>query len=227
MQSLYFHIPFCEKKCFYCSFIVTVSKKHIDEYVKSLTQEMLAHKGKEIDTIYFGGGTPSLMNNNQIDFLISSLRKNFKIQSNAEFTFEGNPEHIDLEKMKLLKALGVNRFSLGAQTFDNQKLIMLGRNHDKDSINRAYSYIREAGFNNVNIDLMYGMPKQDIKGIKSDLRKIKKLNCEHVSIYALSVEKNSLFYVKKVNLQGVDAQVKQYLTVKRLSRSACFPTGTG
>ncbi len=212
--GLYVHIPFCEKKCFYCSFVVTVSQKSRDEYVNALIKEMNVYKGKEIRTIYFGGGTPSALSEQQIEKLIISLKENFFIHPEAEFTFEGNPEHVHLSKIQLLKRMGVTRFSLGAQTFNDEKLIFLGRNHDRKAIFDACRVVRAGGFSNVNLDLMYGFPAQTMSDLNKDLEEIVKLNCEHISLYLLSVEKNSLFYVKKVNVLAEDDQVKQFIEVK-------------
>jgi len=211
MQSLYIHIPFCQKKCFYCSFVVSVGQEHqIDEYIDGLENEALNYRNTEIDTIYFGGGTPSYLNNAQLQRLINFIFKIFNINKNCECTIEINPEAFDLKKAKLLKSLGINRVSLGVQSFNDQVLKYLGRCHDSKTAINAYDVLRKAGFNNISIDLMYSFPNQTLSQIEQDVKAVTKLQCEHISLYSLMIEENSRFYTQKVHLNNDDQSAEYF-----------------
>jgi len=189
MTSLYIHIPFCEKKCFYCSFVVSVGQKHrMDEYLDCLELESKKFSGEKIETIYWGGGTPSLLNIEQIGRLMKILHKAFDTSAVREITIEANPESIDLDKAKVLKSLGFSRVSLGIQTFQDQTLKYLGRCHDRKKAFEAFQLLRKAGHDNVNVDFMYAFPNQTEKEINQDLEEMAALKSEHVSLYTLTIE---------------------------------------
>lgn len=220
--GLYLHVPFCEKKCYYCSFAMTVSQRNIPSYLECLLKEMESCRGQRIHSVYMGGGTPSILSENQIAYCVQSIRKNFIISSDAEFTCEMNPEHVSVSKVRILKALGVNRFSLGVQTFNDVQLKALGRNHSRETILHAFKVFEEERCANVSIDLIYGLPHQSMPDLLGDLDQIKAWDGAHVSLYALSVEKNSLFDVKNVQLQDTNIQVKQFVMVKDFLESCGY-----
>lgn len=223
MKSLYIHIPFCERKCFYCSFVVSIGQQErMDVYCDSLIKEAQTYKGSAFKTVYIGGGTPTFLSGVQLERLFLNLRKNFNISENTEWTIEANPEGIPTDKLKLLKNLGVNRISLGVQSLSDRYLKYLGRNHSKETAVRAYNNIREAGFDNVNVDLMFGFRNQSMEELKNDVNALTSLKSEHVSLYALTIEKDSRFYTQKVQLQGDEFQSNQYTLITRLLKEAGF-----
>lgn len=215
MNSLYIHIPFCERKCLYCSFVVTVGQqRRIDEYLSCVEQEAQVYRGSEVKTVYVGGGTPTFLDEPQLGKLMDIIRKNFKIKdAAAEMTIEANPEGLTLEKSRHLKGLGFNRLSLGIQSLQDKYLKLLGRCHDRSQAQRAYEALREAGFKNINVDLMFSFPGETFPELAEDLRAITALKSEHVSIYALTIEENSRFFAQKMTLDGNDLLAQQYLSV--------------
>ncbi len=220
MNSLYIHIPFCEKKCFYCSFAVSIGQENrVDEYLQVLEKEMNLYKGVSLKTIYVGGGTPSFLDENQIEKLFFLIKENFQCNDVVEWTFEINPESITEYKAKLLKAFGVNRISLGIQSTDNQVLEELGRTHDSERGNKSFYLLRECGFKNINVDLIFSLPDQRMKQIEEDLLQITKMNCEHVSLYSLDVEKNSRLFAKNIIQLDESIQKDQYEFVCQFLKS--------
>ena len=211
MTSLYIHIPFCAKKCYYCSFPVTVAREHrIDDYLDRLEEEARLHKKKKVKTIYVGGGTPALLKAEQCRRLLDMIRVNFDYSSKVEFTVEGNPENIDVSKAMLFLEEGVSRFSLGVQSFQNKYLRFLGRTHDAGTSLRAFCALQKAGFKNINLDLMCSFPGQTKDELKQDVRELIAMGSQHVSLYALSVEKNSRFYATKTLPKNPSVQARQY-----------------
>jgi len=203
--GIYIHIPFCRKKCNYCDFIslpagLNSDGNLIDKYMMSLLNEMSVFlpskpSGRQL-TLYVGGGTPSLLSEKQIEYLFNNIL-NSKYANNksiAEFTVEVNPESVTANKLKLFKKFNVNRLSIGCQSFDDNILKFLGRVHTKADFLRCYNLARETGFKNINIDLIFGVPGQHLKGWKNDLRKAADINPEHISVYSLTIEKGTKFY---------------------------------
>jgi len=214
MSSLYIHIPFCERKCFYCSFVVSVGQRHrVDLYLDCLLKEALQYKGEAIQTVYLGGGTPTFLTNKQLQKMFDVIHKNFRLADDMECTVEANPEGLDIAKIKLLKKLGVNRISLGVQSLNNEYLKYLGRIHDREKAVDAFRIIREGGIDNINLDLMYTFPGQSLDELQEDVGAISELGSEHLSLYALTIEPNSRFYVRKEQLPNDQAQVDQYILV--------------
>ncbi len=192
--GLYIHIPFCRRKCFFCGFAVCVGQeRRIDTYLKCLAIETKPYQGRKIDTIYIGGGTPTLLNETQLKRLHEIIIKNFKITKGAEYTIETNPDTIDLSKANLLHRLGVNRISVGAQSFNNKYLKFLGRTHTPTDIKKCFGLLRAASFKNIGIDLMFGFPHQTLAQIKNDLSTALKLKPDHLSVYNLAIEPTSRF----------------------------------
>jgi len=211
MNSLYIHIPFCEQKCFYCSFVVSIGQEHrIDTYINCLEREARHYQGETLKSIYIGGGTPTLMTEQQLQRLFQIVHKYFKLSSDIEWTIEANPEGLQYSKLKYLKNVGINRISLGVQSLNDKYLKYLGRNHDSSTAIHAYDQIRKAGFNNVNVDLMFSFPEQTMTELKEDVAALTQLGSEHLSLYTLTIEKNSKFYVQNIELQDDHDQARYY-----------------
>lgn len=190
VESAYIHIPFCKSKCAYCSFVSFNKLEMITGYVYALLKDISDNYcGEKLRTLYFGGGTPSLL---PID-LLSKIIKKFNFQNNYELTIEINPDDANLEYFSALKSLGVNRLSLGSQTFDDEILKLIGRRHDFNAIVNAVKLAKEVGFTNISVDLIYGLPLQTIDGLKCDLEKFLELDIQHISTYGLKIEEGSKF----------------------------------
>lgn len=211
--GLYVHIPFCERKCFFCSFAVAVNQDaYADAYLKALDREALRCEGAEVMTVYIGGGTPSCLTEKQIGHLFDSLQKRFAIAAAAEITFECNPESVTESKARLLYDRGVTRVSLGVQSMNDRFLEYLGRPHRRDGALKAFSFLRAAGHRNISVDLMYGMERQSVNDVDQDLEEIVGFGSEHVSLYALTLEERSLLFVRKVSAPGSgEAQLYQHI----------------
>jgi oxygen-independent coproporphyrinogen-3 oxidase len=192
--GLYVHIPFCFSKCPYCDFfsIVTDNKQLKKNYLSALRQEMeiYSQKNKDIEiiSIYLGGGTPTTLEGIHLREILDSCYSNFHIKKGMEITVEGNPGTIYDEKIKMLLQAGVNRISLGAQSFNNRILKKIGRIHTKKDIIISYKLAREAGYKNINLDIMFGLPGQSKAEFEQTLDEVVLLKPEHISLYALSVE---------------------------------------
>ena len=214
MTSLYAHIPFCEQKCFYCSFVVSIGQRHrVDDYLDCLSLEAKRYQGTECASVFLGGGTPSYLEADQLKRLFRIVEENFSLRPDAEYTIEANPESLDAAKLETLCSCGVNRISLGVQSFHPHYLKYLGRNHDQQKARETYHAIRDAGFANVSLDLMFGFPKQTFAEIEQDVEMLTTLKSDHVSLYMLNLEENSRFYAQKIQLPDDDLQVKQYAMV--------------
>ena len=198
MAGLYLHIPFCKSKCVYCGFYSTVNQKDVEKYVSALEEEMDLRKeemaGETLQTVYFGGGTPSLLQKPQLQQIINSLRQHFSVKDNAEMTIEANPEQLTLEYCKSLKTLGFNRISIGIQSFHDEILQFLGRKHTVNEALQAVENAHNAGFDNISIDLIYGINERDNTLWQKELETAFTLPIHHFSAYALTVEENSLLY---------------------------------
>ena len=223
MISLYIHIPFCQKKCFYCSFVVTVGQdRWMDAYLDCLTMEAGRHQDTLVETVYLGGGTPSYLSSGQLQKFLTSLRKKFKFAADCEWTLEANPEGLDLEKAKLLYDLGINRVSLGVQSLNDRTLKYLGRCHDAHRTRTAFQILRQAGFTNINVDLLYSFPGQTDDEIKEDVLALTSLGSEHLSLYTLTLEENSRFYARQVKLDSDENRARQYELVVSFLESTEF-----
>ena len=190
--GIYIHIPFCKKKCDYCDFISFSNKdKKIEEYINAIIKEIEQQKIKsKITTIYIGGGTPSYIDSKLIKEIIAEIKKK-NVDSNAEITIEVNPGTITKNKLEDYKEVGINRLSIGLQVTQNELLKQIGRIHDFEQFLETYKMARKLGFNNINIDLMLGLPNQRIKDLRESLEKIIELNPEHISVYSLIVEEGT------------------------------------
>lgn len=229
MAGLYIHIPFCRKACNYCNFHFSTSLNQINEMVSSIAKEM-EMRAKEIDeeinTIYFGGGTPSLLHIDLLETLMNTARRHYNINDQAEITLEANPDDIVLEKAEAWKALGINRFSIGIQSFADENLKWMNRAHNAKQSTTAIDLIKQTGFHNYSIDLIYGTPGQSMEGWIKDLRTAFELGVPHLSCYALTVEEktalNSL--IKKGELPEInqDEQADRFEALMQLSADAGY-----
>lgn len=199
--GIYIHIPFCKKKCYYCDFISYCNKNEfVDDYIKCLKKEIInfAQKYKgiyNITTIYIGGGTPSSIEEKYIKDIIDTIDKNVvKINDVKEITIEVNPGTITKQKLEQYKANGINRISIGLQSTNNKLLEEIGRIHNFDEFLETYNMARKVGFKNINVDLMLGLPNQTINDLSDSVNEIIKLNPEHISIYSLILEENTVLY---------------------------------
>lgn len=192
MSGIYFHIPFCNKACPYCNFHFSTSLKTKDPLLDAIHKELKIRKdypGKEeIQTIYFGGGTPSLLTPDELELLLSGTFKQFPISRNPEITVEINPDGISLDYLKQLQTLGFNRLSIGVQSFYNQDLNYLGRIHNRQQAQKTILNAQKAGFENITIDLIYGIPDQSVDQWCNNLQIISEFKIPHFSAYALTIE---------------------------------------
>lgn len=200
--GIYVHIPFCLQKCFYCDFFSKpVERENLrKEYTRAVLQEITFYGkryGKDVraNTIFFGGGTPSIMEPELIERILREIRKNFSISKKVEITVECNPATLTPQKLEAYKKMGVNRISIGAQSFDDEVLEGLGRIHKAEDITDTFSMAREAGFDNINLDLMFAVPKQGIKSWRNTLKKAIALKPDHISFYSLEIVENTVFEI--------------------------------
>jgi oxygen-independent coproporphyrinogen-3 oxidase len=226
-RSLYIHIPFCRAKCAYCDFNSYAGQEHlISAYVDALLREatLWAEQGMvgRVETLYFGGGTPSLLSVADAARLIDGLRGLFDVGGDAEVTLEANPESVDEAHLRALRELGVNRLSLGVQSFDDADLRFLGRIHDAARAEAAYRAAREAGFDSVSIDLIFGLLGQTVARWRKSLERAAELGPDHLSLYALTVEEGTPLE-HRIAMGGcpepdADAQADMYVwSVERLA----------
>ncbi|MDE2027594.1 MAG: radical SAM family heme chaperone HemW [Candidatus Omnitrophica bacterium] len=221
--SLYIHIPFCSRKCLFCSFVIAVSQEHRrKEYVRAVASEMNNHTGTRLRTIYLGGGTPSHLDEDHLDDLMNAIRKNFSWDSGIEITIEANPESINAGKAQFLKRIGFNRVSLGVQSLDDRFLKFLGRNHNAAAALEANRVLREAGFDNINLDLMYAFPGQTGEELEKDVKGLAALGSEHLSLYTLTIEPNSRFHAAQIKLDDDEKLAQQYVLIGRLLQEYGF-----
>ncbi|MCI1821219.1 MAG: radical SAM family heme chaperone HemW [Megasphaera sp.] len=197
MLGIYIHIPFCQKKCRYCDFPSYGGVSYfLSHYVKALCREIMyaAGAGETADTIYLGGGTPSLLTAQQVESILGAVRNHFSVNSSAEITIEANPNNITETYVQDLCSIGVNRFSLGVQSFSDEQLQRLGRIHTAEEGKHAVMTIREGGISNISADLMFGLPGQSAADVYTDLRILTQLPITHASIYSLIVEEHTLLW---------------------------------
>jgi oxygen-independent coproporphyrinogen-3 oxidase len=194
--GLYIHVPFCLSKCGYCSFYSVSSTHLIPEFVQAVVNEMVFYKETfpSFDTIYLGGGTPSLLSVSQIDDILKAVHNNFNIDQHSEITMEVNPGDVSLEYYQQLRKLGINRLNIGIQSFDDAILKFLGRRHTAREATAAIDHARKAGFKNIGIDLIYGVFGQDIKRWAKTLQKALSFAPEHLSCYQLSLDKQTSLF---------------------------------
>ena len=222
MAGIYIHIPFCLKACHYCDFHFTTSFKTKDQIITAMIQELQLRKNylhkNTISTIYFGGGTPSVLDVGDIEKILQTIRHNFSISKSLECTLEANPN--DLTKKKIIDyiSLGINRISLGGQSFNNKQLKKLNRTHTSREIEYSIKSLQDLGLININLDLMYGLPDLNNKLWEKNLQKAIDLKITHLSCYCLTIEKGTVFHkmVKKGTLQiDSDEKIKSQFLIMR------------
>lgn len=198
MAGIYIHIPFCKRRCIYCDFFSTTQSEKKSAYVRALCRELEMRQdyvgGEEIETIYLGGGTPSQLTEEELKAIFSSIYHIYKVKTNAEITLEANPDDLTLEYVAMLRQLPVNRISMGIQTFQEETLKLLHRRHTATQAIEAFRRCREAGFRNISIDLMYGLPGETLETWKEDLRQAIDLRPEHISAYHLIYEEDTALW---------------------------------
>ncbi|PKE13405.1 coproporphyrinogen III oxidase [Macrococcoides caseolyticum] len=208
MRSLYIHIPFCNRICTYCDFNKFLIKNQpVDEYLDCLIKELSFIDERDLLTVFIGGGTPAALNEGQLERLLSYIEQSFTIHE--EFTMEANPDELTRNKIALMKQYGVNRLSLGVQTFDNDLLKSLGRTHQEQDIFNAVNAANELGIESISLDLMYHLPTQTLEQCRRDLALATSLDIHHISSYSLILEPKTQFYnmYKKGMLQLPDEQL--------------------
>ncbi len=212
--GIYIHIPFCASKCYYCDFCSTSAAKRdkIDAYVSALINEIrdfaAARDSKfEVDTLYFGGGTPTLMSIQNFSDILSCVKENFELLPGAEITAEANPKTADFETLCSMRQLGINRLSIGMQSVHNSELKSLGRIHSLEDFESFYIDARRAGFDNISVDLMYGIPEQTMESFEESVRRLASFSPEHISSYCLKIEEGTRFYKRRDTLDLPDEDI--------------------
>ena len=214
-MGLYVHIPFCKQKCMYCDFPAYQNlQDYYETYVYALVQEIdlwvTEHpesKSRPIDTIYFGGGTPTELSIQQLQMIVDKIKSTFTITDDCHMTIESNPGEVDLQYLTKLVKVGFNRISFGVQTFDDKALTMLHRSHNGEKAKQAVYDAKEAGFSDINIDLIYGLPRQTLEDIQHNLDIVKDLPINHISTYGLQVEVGTyLYHLVQKNLISIPSE---------------------
>ena len=213
MAGIYIHVPFCKSKCVYCGFYSTLSTSKKQAYLDALTQEIRLRKDylpdSQVQTIYFGGGTPSILTIEELSLILQALRATFNLDKDAEITLEANPEQLTLDYCRALCTLGVNRLSIGTQSFQDHVLTFMGRRHTADEARQAVDNARVAGFTNISIDLIYGVAERTDEQWLADLRTAFSLPVQHLSCYALTPEENSILYKQIQNGRHIPVDDEQ------------------
>ncbi|MDK2828301.1 MAG: hypothetical protein PWP67_1106 [Clostridium butyricum] len=218
-MSLYIHIPFCKQKCLYCDFPSYVGKESlINEYIRALNEEILKKCSKyKIASIFVGGGTPSYLNEINLESLLKTINL-LDFKDEFEFTIECNPGTLNEEKLALMKNYNVNRISMGLQTTNDNILKEIGRIHSFEEFKKNYNQARKAGFENINVDLMFGLPNQHMKDWKASLEDVMSLEPDHISAYSLIIEEGTCFYNlynnDKLNIPNEEEERSMYLFTK-------------
>ena len=227
MSGIYIHIPFCKKACHYCNFHFSTQTKYIDEFTEALLVEIeLQQKylNGKIETLYFGGGTPSLLSKEAIQSIYTKLKDNFDFAQELEFTLEANPDDLTLEKAEDWLSMGINRLSIGIQSFQPQSLAWMNRAHTTTQAHQSIQNAIAAGFSNISTDLIYGTPHLTDQDLSADLEILLNYGIPHISCYALTVEEKTALYtmIQKKTMKEVDStqQARQFnLIVDRLEQA--------
>ncbi len=199
LPGIYVHIPFCVSKCKYCAFLSApasdlMKEVYVEALIKEIKQRAMLCNLKQFDTVYFGGGTPTTLSAEQLERLVSAIEENFHIRDDAEYTIEANPGTLSEELLARLKEMGFNRLSMGVQSMDDERLGFIGRIHSADAVRRDFELARKAGFDNINLDIIFSIPGESTEDALSDIREIAELGPEHVSFYSLQLEEGTELY---------------------------------
>jgi oxygen-independent coproporphyrinogen-3 oxidase len=200
MAGLYLHIPFCRRKCGYCNFFSLASLKHREEFTQALCQELRLRAGEvahqAIGTLYWGGGTPSLLEPGQFTAIIQTIREYYTLEPGAEITMEANPDDLEEQRLQTWARGGVNRISIGIQSYHSRDLVYLDRTHDPEQALAAVGKCRDAGFERLSLDLIYGIPGQTEQDLRENVQRFLDLGIEHLSAYALTLEERTILWHK-------------------------------
>jgi len=226
--ELYIHIPFCVRKCAYCDFLSApaaedVQKAYMEQLCEEIRRSAYLAQDYEVSTAFFGGGTPSILPGSWIKRLLDMLKEQFVFRENAEITIEANPGTVDREKLVLYRNAGINRISLGLQSAHNEELRILGRIHTWETFLESFHLAREAGFTNINVDLMSALPGQTKESWRRTLEKVLALKPEHISAYSLMVEEGTPFYTRYADhpelLPSEDEERQMYYDTREILKS--------
>lgn len=222
--GIYVHIPFCKRKCYYCDFVSFSNKGElVEKYIEALSKEIIEKSKQiqgeyEVTTIYIGGGTPSFIDAQNIEKILNNVFENYKVSKNAEITIEINPGTVTEDKISKYKQIGINRISIGLQTTNNQLLEKIGRVHKYEDFINTYNIVKKVGFDNINVDLMLGLPSQTIEDLQESLNKVIELNPKHISVYSLIVEEETpiqkMLEEGKISLPSEEVERRMYWMVK-------------
>ncbi|MDT8862894.1 radical SAM family heme chaperone HemW [Alkalihalobacillus sp. MEB130] len=231
IKAAYVHIPFCEHICHYCDFNkVFLKNQPVDEYIQALLEEMKRtikeHPTTALETVYIGGGTPTALSASQLDCLLKGMKEVLPLAQVQEYTIEVNPDSIEEDKLDVIQKHGVNRLSMGVQTFNEDLLQAIGRTHSRKSITDAIKRSRLAGFSNISLDLMFGLPGQKPIDFIETIQEAIALDIEHISAYSLKVEEKTVFYNRKrqgkLSLPPEEDEVEMYEQLLKMSKEAGF-----
>lgn len=224
MLGLYIHIPFCSKKCYYCDFASYENLDHlVDSYIDSLLKELNMYSNEKFDTVFIGGGTPSYLNESQLEKLLKGIEKNLKNSNIVEYTIECNPGTLNYNKLNIMKHYGVDRLSIGLQSANNETLKFIGRVHLFEDYEKNLNYALDVGFKNINTDLIFGISNETFEDYKNTLNIVSKYNLTHISAYNLILEENTKFYTmykqNKFRELDEDLQLEMYKYTKQFLES--------
>lgn len=229
MSGIYLHIPFCKQACNYCDFHFSTTLNTKQALIKAIGSELISRKeylSDPIETIYFGGGTPSLLDQNEIEFLLSTINSNFRVNASAEITLEANPDDLSLNKLQELKDSGINRLSIGIQSFRAEDLTLMNRAHNSQEALACVSDAQSVGFENITIDLIYGIPNLSDSAWESNLDKAIALNVPHISAYCLTIEEKTVFHKwqldKTLSLPADEDSLGQFKLMQNHLRNAGY-----
>ena len=229
MAGIYIHIPFCKKACHYCNFHFSTQTGHIQEFTTALVAEIAMQKNylkDPIETLYFGGGTPSLLHKAELEMIIQAIKMNFTMAAHFEFTIEANPDDITEEIAAAWLALGVNRLSIGIQSFQAKALAWMNRAHTVDQSHQAIQTVLKAGFKDISADLIYGTPHLSDEDLMADIALLIQYKVNHISCYALTVEEKTALFsmIEKKKIEAVDAiqQARQFEMIVNALEAAGF-----
>lgn len=213
--SAYVHIPFCTQICYYCDFSkVFIKNQPVDAYLEALIKEFESYQINSLKTLYIGGGTPTAITAKQLDYLLSHLQQHLQLDQLEEFTIEANPGDLTEDKIAVLRQSAVNRISLGVQTFNDKQLKQIGRSHTEAQIYTTIASLKEAGFQNISIDLIYALPGQTMQQVKENVAKALSLDIPHLSLYSLILEHHTVFMNKmrrgKLQLPTEDLEAEMF-----------------
>ena len=210
MSHIYIHIPFCHSKCYYCDFYSVATNEAQQEFVKAIIEEIKLRKDEILGpfkTIYFGGGTPTILSDESLERIFENLYKYYSISSDAEITIEANPEDISAKKSSFFKQIGVNRISLGVQSLSDKELKYLGRKHDAKQAICALETLSKAKFDNISVDFIHGIPNSDLSNFSKSIELVKNIGVKHLSMYSLTVEKGTIL-CKRIE-KGITANIDE------------------